>query len=176
MEGMRFSEIRNDRDITLTFPPTIVDDVIVVGAAYDSDTGFISIPSRTDVSVLPLVPGAEFSTVDWIQGPVRTPNADNHAHITNHPLLEGVDIPRTGISTRAGLLLTKTLLFAGEDQGGNPVFRAHDKTTGDIIAEIVLPASQTGLPMTYIHQGKQYIVLAVSGNGPTEFIALALPD
>jgi quinoprotein glucose dehydrogenase len=56
------------------------------------------------------------------------------------------------------------------------VFRAHDKTTGDIIAEIALPASQTGLPMTYIHQGKQYIVLAVSGNGPTEIIALALPD
>lgn len=176
------------------------------GAAYDPDTGFIYIPSRTDVSVLSLVPGAEFSTVDWIQGPARTPNvdgipivqppwgritsmnlndgsinwwianADTPAHITNHPLLEGVDIPRTGISTRAGLLLTKTLLFAGEGQGGNPVFRAHDKTTGDIIAEIALPASQTGLPMTYIHQGKQYVVLAVSGNGPTEIIALALPD
>lgn len=176
------------------------------GAAYDPDTGMLYIPSRTEVAVLSLVPGAEFSTVDWIQGPARTPNvdgipivqppwgritaldltsgdmawwianADTPEHIANHPLLEGVELERTGIPTRSGLLATKTLLFAGEGQGGNPIFRAHDKATGEIIAEIDLPASQTGLPMTYAHQGKQYIVMAVSGSGPTQFVALALPD
>lgn len=176
------------------------------GAAYDPDTGMLYIPSRTEVAVLSLVPGAEFSTVDWIQGPARTPNvdgipivqppwgritaidlttgdmawwianADTPERIANHPLLEGIELERTGIPTRSGLLATKTLLFAGEGQGGNPVFRAHDKTTGEIIAEIDLPASQTGLPMTYAHEGKQYIVMAVSGSGPTQFVALALPD
>ncbi|MEX0738592.1 MAG: PQQ-binding-like beta-propeller repeat protein [Pseudohongiella sp.] len=176
------------------------------GAAYDPDTGMIYIPSRTDVAVLSLVPGAEFSTVDWIQGPARTPNvdgipivqppwgritaldltsgemawwianADTPERIANHPLLEGIELERTGIPTRAGLLATKTLLFAGEGQGGNPVFRAHDKATGEIIAEIDLPASQTGLPMTYAHEGKQYIVMSVSGDGPAQFVALTLPD
>lgn len=176
------------------------------GAAYDPDTGVIYVPSRTDVAVLSLVPGAEFSTVDWIQGPARTPNvdglpivqppwgritaldlnsgdmkwwianADTPARVANHPLLEGVELDRTGIPTRAGLLATKTLLFAGEGQGGSPVFRAHNKETGEIIAEIDLPASQTGLPMTYAHEGKQYIVMAVSGNGPAQIIALTLRD
>jgi quinoprotein glucose dehydrogenase len=176
------------------------------GGAYDPDTGMLYIPSRTEVAVLSLVPGAEFSSVDWIQGPARTPtvdgipiimppwgritamnlntgdidwtmaNADTPERVANHPLLQGVQIPRTGIPTRAGLLVTKSLLFAGEGQGGNPVFRAHDKTTGEILAEIALPASQTGLPMTYTQNGKQYIVMAVSGSGPAEIIALALPN
>lgn len=176
------------------------------GGAYDPDTGVLYIPSRTDVAVLSLVPGAEFSTVDWIQAPARTPtvdglpivmppwgritamnlstgeidwtvaNADTPARVTDHPLLQGVEIPRTGIPTRAGLLVTESLLFAGEGQGGNPVFRAHDKKTGEILAEIDLPASQTGLPMTYTQNGKQYIVMAVSGNGSAEIIALTLPN
>ena len=163
------------------------------------------VASHTAVAVLSLVPGAEFSTTDWIQGPARSPNvdglpivqppwgritaidlnegdiewtmanADTPERIKNHPLLEGVELDRTGIPTRAGLLVTKSLLFAGEGQGGNPVFRAHDKTTGAILAEIDLPASQTGLPMTYVQNGKQYIVMAVSGNGPAELVALALP-
>jgi glucose dehydrogenase len=176
------------------------------GGAYDPETGLLYIPSRTEVAVLSLVPGGEFSTVDWIQGPARTPtvdgipiiqppwgritamnlnkgsiewwiaNADTPAAVRNHPLLQGIELDRTGIPTRAGLLVTKTLLFAGEGQGGTPVFRAHDKASGAIIAEIDLPASQTGLPMTYMMNGKQYIVMAVSGNGPAEVIALALPN
>ena len=176
------------------------------GGVYDPETGMLYVASRTDVAVLSLVPGAQFSTADWIQGPARSPNvegipivqppwgritaidltqgdiawqmanADTPPGIRNHPLLRGVELERTGIPTRAGLLVTKSLLFAGEGQGGNPVFRAHDKLTGEIFAEIALPASQTGLPMTYVQNGKQYIVMAVSGNGPAEIIALALPN
>jgi len=54
--------------------------------------------------------------------------------------------------------------------------RAHDKATGNILAEIDLPASQTGMPMTYMLNGKQYIVLSVSGGGKSEIVALTLPD
>ncbi len=177
------------------------------GSAYDPETGMLYVPSRTDVAVLALVPGGDVSTVDWIQGPARAPtvdgipivkplwgritaidlnegdlewqvaNADTPEDIRNHPLLEGVDIERTGIPTRAGLLLTRSLLFAGEGQGGNPVFRAHDKATGEIVAEIELPASQTGTPMTYMIDDQQYIVMAVSGRGTTpSLVALTLPD
>jgi quinoprotein glucose dehydrogenase len=74
-------------------------------------------------------------------------------------------------------LLTKTLLFAGEGWGGSPVFRAHDKQTGKIIAEIKLPASQGGQPITYFHNGKQYIAMFVGdGRLPGELVALNIPD
>src|SRR5690606_1427564 len=84
-------------------------------------------------------------------------NADTPAAIRDNPRLRGVDIPeRTGHGDRGALLVTKTLLFAGEgaglyggQTGGGRMFRAHDKATGEILAEIELPAKQTGLPMTY---------------------------
>ena len=105
------------------------------------------------------------------------PNADTPKEIAEHPKLKGVTLPRTGIPTRAGLLLTKTLLFAGEGWGGSPVFRAHDKKTGNIIAEIKLPATQAGQPITYMHKGKQYIAMFVGdGKSPGELVALALPE
>jgi quinoprotein glucose dehydrogenase len=57
------------------------------------------------------------------------------------------------------------------------MFRAFDKATGDIIAEFELPGSQVGLPMTYLHEGRQYVVLSVGGGGDSaaELIAFALP-
>jgi quinoprotein glucose dehydrogenase len=83
---------------------------------------------------------------------------------------------------RPSPLLTKTLLFLGEagalsgDPGGN-MFRAYDKATGAVVAEIELPSKTTGAPMTYLHQGKQYIVVAVSTREhQAEYVALALPD
>ena len=111
-------------------------------------------------------------------------NGDTPAFVREHPALEGVDLPRTGRPTRAGLLVTKTLLFAGDGGGtfanpdsDKPVFRAHDKMTGDIIAEIELPAYQTGVPMTYMVDGRQFIVVAVAGrNHPGELVALSLPE
>jgi quinoprotein glucose dehydrogenase len=106
-------------------------------------------------------------------------NADTPERLANHRLLEGVDIPATGIPTRAGVLLTKTLLFVGEGTGGpgaQPIFRAVDKQTGERIAEIELPNLQSGLPFTYEHAGKQYVAMFVGGGGqPAELVAYALP-
>jgi quinoprotein glucose dehydrogenase len=104
-------------------------------------------------------------------------NADTPKEVVEHPKLKGVTLPRTGIPTRAGLLLTKTLLFAGEGWGGSPVLRAHDKQTGKILAEVKLPAGQAGQPITYFHNGKQYIALFVGdGKTPGELVALNIPD
>ena len=162
-------------------------------------------PSRTAVSLLALVPGEDASTVAYIQGlrggldvdglPLTSPpygritaidlqsgehlwwipNADTPQNIVEHPALAGVDLPRTGNQNRSGLLVTKTLLFSGEGPGGKPVLRAHDKATGGIVAEIALPGAQTGLPMTYMFEGRQYLALVVSGGGKSELVALALP-
>lgn len=104
------------------------------------------------------------------------PNGDTPASVKNHPALAGVEIPRTGKNSHANLLVTKALLFAGEGTNGDAVFRALDKRTGEIIAEIALPATTTAAPMTFEHQGRQYIVVAVADDDlPAELVALALP-
>ena len=55
------------------------------------------------------------------------------------------------------------------------MFRAYDKRTGDVVGEFKLPASQTGIPMTYMLNERQYIVLAVGDRGvPAELVALAV--
>ena len=103
-------------------------------------------------------------------------NGDTPESVRNHPALEGIELPRTGKPTRAGILVTDTLLFAGEGFGGDPVFRAHDKRTGEILADIELPATQAGPPSTYRTDGRQFIVMMVGdGRSPAELIALSLP-
>jgi hypothetical protein len=60
--------------------------------------------------------------------------------------------------------------------GGDPVLWAHDKATGDIVAKIDMPGVVTGVPMTYMYEGKQYLVMAVSSRGESaRIVALALP-
>jgi quinoprotein glucose dehydrogenase len=82
---------------------------------------------------------------------------------------------------RPSPLLTSELLFMAEagnlsgDPGG-PMFRAYDKSTGDVLAEIELPIKASGAPMSYFHEGHQYIVIAVAtAEQPAELVALALP-
>jgi len=56
------------------------------------------------------------------------------------------------------------------------MMRAYDKATGQEVGAVYLPAPQSGSPMTYLHNGKQYIVVAVSGgNYSGELLAFALP-
>jgi quinoprotein glucose dehydrogenase len=112
------------------------------------------------------------------------PNGSAPDYVKNHPSLAGIDLSGAGNPERAPLLVTKTLLFAGDGaglfssgpQGGGKMFRALDKKTGKTIHEMELPANETGLPMTYMVDGRQFIVVAVGARGfPAELVALALP-
>ena len=61
--------------------------------------------------------------------------------------------------------------------GGGSMFRAHDKRTGQVLAEVDLGSNQSGVPMTYAVNGEQYIVVAVGApNRPGELVALKLAD
>jgi quinoprotein glucose dehydrogenase len=111
------------------------------------------------------------------------PNADTPDYVKAHPALKGVTIPRTGRQDRSGIIVTKTLVFAGEGSGlfaagkgaGGPMFRAYDKHSGQVVSEFLLPANQSGIPMTYMLNGKQYIIVPVGApNQPAELIALSL--
>jgi len=105
-------------------------------------------------------------------------------NIRNHPALKGLTIPRTGRPGVIGVLTTKTLVIAGESGffttpsgARGAMLRAYDKATGKEVGAVYMPAPQTGSPMTYMVNGKQYIVVAVSG-GPYsgEYIAYTLPS
>jgi quinoprotein glucose dehydrogenase len=67
-------------------------------------------------------------------------------------------------------------LFNGVPGGGGNTFRAIDKKTGAVIHEMQLPSMTTGIPMTYMVDGRQFIVVAIGSAGfPAELVALALP-
>ncbi|GAB1260625.1 outer membrane protein assembly factor BamB family protein [Aurantivibrio plasticivorans] len=104
--------------------------------------------------------------------------------IRNHPALQGLglDFDNMGnISIRPSPLVTKTAMFLAESAniGGDPgtkMFRAYDKDSGAVLSEIELPAKTSGAPMTYSHDGRQYIAVTISTRQyPGELIVLALP-
>jgi quinoprotein glucose dehydrogenase len=147
---------------------------------------------------LPLLkpPYGRITAIDLNTGDIAwmVPNGDGPR---NHPLLKALNLPPLGNPGRGGLFVTRTLLFAGE---GDPVmvragnrlppemprsiapgaggrkFRAFDKATGAVVWEIELPAGTTGAPMTYMFEGKQFIVVAIGGvDEAAEYIALSIP-
>ena len=191
---------------TLSLPSTL-GGANWEGGVLDPETGMLYVGSMTNASVLQLVPGGERSDMDYVFGfaradvapgvPIVKPpwgritaldltdgskawmvaNGDTPDHVAERLEVDPELIPRTGKVSRAGLLVTRTLLFAGEGASGEPILRALDKATGATIAEIELPNAQVGLPMTYMHEGQQYVVLSVGGGGePAELVALALPE
>ena len=104
------------------------------------------------------------------------PNGDTPDNVKNHPMLRGVNLPRTGKGTHATAIVTKTLLLYGEGRGGAPLLHAVNKQTGEELATVELPAPTNTAPMTFMHEGRQYIVLAVGGAGYSgSLVAVRLP-
>ncbi len=110
----------------------------------------------------------------WMQ-----PNGDGDRY-RNHPRLRDLNLPPVGGDGRGGPVLTKTLLVSALTAGGRtnddgPRLIARDKATGEIVGSIDLPGGAIGTPMTYMHEGRQYIALTVGGEIP-EIVAFALPQ
>ena len=141
----------------------------------------------TTVQGLPLVkpPYGRITAIDLNKGEIawQIAHGETPDNIRNHPALKGLNIPRTGRPGIIGTLVTKTLVVAGEagvfttpnGQRG-AMLRAYDKATGKEVGAVYMPAQQSGSPMTYMLNGKQYIVVAISGNGYSgELVAFRLP-
>ena len=133
-------------------------------------------PRNLLVDRLPLLkpPYGRLTAIDLRLGEIawQVPHGQTPDRIANHPALAGLDIPRTGQGASVGTLVTKTLVIAGEaeltsDENGTrrAMLRAYDKSSGDEVGAVELPAPQTGSPMTYMIDEEQYIVIAVSGSG-----------
>ena len=110
----------------------------------------------------------------------ETPVGRAADRIIDHPALAGLDLnpEALGGRGRAVLMVTGSLLFATEGANERPVLNAHDKTTGEKLGTVELPApGQYGM-MTYLHEGRQFVVVQIGEGGvhPGSLAALALPD
>jgi glucose dehydrogenase len=102
-------------------------------------------------------------------------NGDSPEFIRNHPLLQGLEIPPTGKMSHAIPLVTRSLFMYGEGIGGDALFHAVDKLTGEHIGTVEVPAPVQYTAMTYLHEGRQYIVFPVAdADHPGSLVALRL--
>ena len=134
-------------------------------------------------------PYGRLTAIDLNQGDIvwQVPNGQGPR---DHPAIRDLDLPWLGQPGRASVLVTKSLLFLGE--GGNTgvsalpqwyggpggkMFRAYDKASGEVVWETELPGGTSGAPMTYMFNGRQYIIATVGWDDmASEFVALALPE
>jgi len=159
------------------------------GVCTGPDAGAFGGLRNLAVQGLPLLkpPYGTIAAIDLTTAKVlwEIPNGETPDAIRNHPALAGVELGRTGRAGQPpGALATKTLLIVAEpgygptpDGSRGSMLRAYDKRTGRDLAALQLPAPQSGSPMTYMVDGRQYLVIAVSGNDyPGELIAYRVPD
>jgi quinoprotein glucose dehydrogenase len=144
-------------------------------------------PRGITVRGLPLLkpPYGVLSAINLDKGDIawKIAHGETPDNIRNSPELKGLTIPRTGRPGLLGPLVTKTLVIIGEagfftTPGGarGAMLRAYDKATGRELGAIFMPAPQSGSPMTYMFNGRQYLVLAIGGgNYSAELVAYRVP-
>ena len=154
------------------------------GSATGQAGGAATAPT---VQGLPLIkpPYGRISAIDLDSGSIlwQVAHGETPDTIRNHPLLKGMNIPRTGRPGNVGTLVTKTLVISGEPGFGptpsgqrGSMLRAYDKRTGADAGAVYMPAPQTGSPMTYMLNGRQYLVVAISGGSYSgELVAFTAP-
>jgi glucose dehydrogenase len=145
-------------------------------------------PPPLNVQGLPILkpPYGLLSAINLDRGELlwQVPHGDTPDVVRNHPALKGLSIPKTGQQGAVGLVVTKTLVIMGDpqftttpDHPRGAMLRAYDKLTGTEVGAVYMPAPQTGSPMTYMVDGKQFIIVAAGGgNVSGEYIAYRLPN
>ena len=155
-------------------------------AATTAGEGALGGPSL-NVQGLPLLkpPYARISAIDLNKGEIlwHIAHGETADNVRNNPALKGLNVPRTGRPGLVSPLVTRTLVIAGE--GGvfttpsgqrGAMLRAYNKADGKEAGAVYMPAPESGSPMTYMLNGKQYIVIAISGgNYSGELLAFRLP-
>ena len=139
---------------------------------YATDNGFVNGPLG-----LPLFkpPFGRITAIDLNTGETlwTIPNGHTPDRFTNHPALQGVDLPNTGVPGQSLSLVSKTLLMYSEGRGGRALLYAVDKQSGEELGAVEIPAPANSVPMSYMHQGRQYIVIPIGGGRDGHAGALA---
>jgi quinoprotein glucose dehydrogenase len=185
--GANWSGAAFDPDSGMLYVPSITDPYLVQLVRPEPGRGNVRFrqgPARLPtVDGLPVVkpPFSRLTAYDLNGGTIawQVPLGDGPR---NHPLLAPLNLGPLG-GGRAFVLATKTLLFAGTRgvrRAGSPVppeppaLQAIDKATGGVIAAFELPGAPSA-PMTYAHDGRQYVAMAVGGGRDAAIVAFALP-
>ena len=159
----------------------------VAGVGDNLVTGRQALGEGLDGLTIVKPPYGVIAAIDLNQGGkllFQVPHGETPDNVRNHPMLRGLDIPKTGQGASVGIMVTKTVAVAGDPQitappgrGRGAMLRAYDKRTGAEVGAVLMPAGITGSPMTYSVNGRQYIIVGVSGGNYTgEYIAYALPQ
>ena len=179
-------------------PPGVAPDVryhqgtALAGARRSGGSGSASAEAGGAVTSLtiqglPLVkpPYGQINAINMDSGDIlwQVAHGETPDPIKNNPALKGLNIPRTGRPGNVGTLVTKTLVVSGEPGFGmtstgqrGSMLRAYDKKSGAEAGAVYMPAPQSGSPMTYMLNGKQYLVVAISGGTySAELVAFRLP-
>ena len=115
----------------------------------------------------------------------QVPHGETPDFVRNHPALRGLTIPRTGQAGNVGAVVTKTVVRGRRSIGdcaraAGRAARCFAPTTrqpGRKSARVWIPAPQSGSPMSHMANGRQFIIVAVSGGVYSgEYIAFALPQ
>jgi len=145
-------------------------------AAYTAGRGG-QVPTVDDLPLLK-PPYGRITAYDMNKGEIawQVPNGGTPPNIQEAFAKLGLtNVPPTGFRSQASFVVTRTLLVGGEGGGGRPILHAYDKATGANIAELPMPGSQTSVPMTYMYQNRQFIVVAVGGQPAGQLVAFSLP-
>lgn len=175
------------------------------GAAFDPDTGMYYIPSASVPIVVQLREARrQRESLGYVRGGAMSVGGPQGLPLTKPPYsrVTAIDLntgehewmiphgegPRqqiiemgildpgpVGSVSRTGPVLTKTLLFLAQSDGGRNLLRAFDKVTGAVVHEAILPLPPAGTPMTYMVNGKQFISIAVGGGQDSRLVSLSLP-
>jgi quinoprotein glucose dehydrogenase len=157
---------------------------VAPGAAAEGGEGGPTVNVRGLQLLKP--PYGRITAYDMDKGEIawQVAHGETPDNVRNHAALKGLTIPRTGQSGLVGVLTTKTLVIAGEPMftttasgARGAMLRAYDKATGKEVGAVFMPAPQSGSTMTYMLNGQQYVIVAISGQGfPGELVAFRLPS
>ncbi len=168
-------------------PKVSADDQKLAAALAAHPQTAVEAPPPRNVDGLPFVkpPYGTLVAIDMDKGETKwtVAHGDTPDEIRNNPALKGLNIPKTGQGANVGEVITKSLVVLGDPQfstsPGHPrgaMLRAYDQKTGEQVGAVWMPAPQSGSPMTYSYDGKQYIIVAVSGgNISGTYLAFSLP-
>ncbi|MGH7581681.1 MAG: hypothetical protein ACREL5_00475 [Gemmatimonadales bacterium] len=98
------------------------------------------------------------------------------------PMFKGISLPSVpGGGGQPQVINTKTLTIYGTGRSGGvpgapPQLFAVDKSTGREVGAVRIPSKTTAMPITFLYQGKQYIVFATGQGSSTALVALKLPN
>jgi len=141
-------------------------------------------------------PYARLTALDLNRGEILWTSAVGNGP-RDHPLIKDLKLPPLGdFMDGIGVMLTKHVVFVttwrrqrsnqqplqpawapyGDPDAHRKILYAFDKRSGALLREFDLDGRAAAPPMSYQHNGKQYVALNVGGNEEAALIALALPD